>query len=298
MFSTREASEKLTASGIKLDANKVAELARMHVFPNAIKDQDGRWQITESDIEGYISKRKRKNRSQFILTIGSIVTAITILSSISIIKDSLDLFIDHIRPWVNSNRHNIQIIDWDGHRSLDKLVLTLRGCQDSQRVSSILGKTPKYYVIYEASIEFTVVNYGQFVDGIVEIGIPEDGLAMQPFAQLPTWYVWVKTNEGVEQGTQLSINLPPRVPKKIELRAFYRVETQPNRTVNPISEYASALSPIEWTFTTLDEESFTHQSEFLLDVTDAVDDGLFDFSKECEQMLPRWPLPVVGIQIP
>lgn len=97
MLSTKEVAELLESANIKLIPEQIAQLARNGTFPNASKDESGKWQIPTSDIADYIKLQKqRKTRIWF--TAGTITLAISICGLLSITKDTLDLISTYILP--------------------------------------------------------------------------------------------------------------------------------------------------------------------------------------------------------
>ena len=102
-LSTQEAVAYLKARGIKLSSTQVAQIAKAGIFPNAEKDSQNRWRISEEDLENYITKSKKDRRRNWI-TASSIVATLTILASVfAILSGSID-FVDFISNYVFPKR--------------------------------------------------------------------------------------------------------------------------------------------------------------------------------------------------
>jgi len=98
MLSTQEAAERIKASGQEITADRVALLARNGAFPNANKDNGGKWRIAPEDVDNYLKQEKRRKSLRRWFGIGSILTLVTLLTIISVLKDGLDLVRDYILP--------------------------------------------------------------------------------------------------------------------------------------------------------------------------------------------------------
>jgi hypothetical protein len=98
MLATKEVSSTLQSSGIKLNPDQVAELARNQAFPKAYKDdKTGNWVIPVEDVTAFIHLHKRKRQRRWI-TAGAITFIITVLGLLSITKDTVDLLAAYVFP--------------------------------------------------------------------------------------------------------------------------------------------------------------------------------------------------------
>ncbi len=95
-LNTQQAAEKLASAGLKYTADQVANLAKLRVFANATKDNNGVWQIPEESVDAFIKQRRQGQRIRLItgITVGSIVAICgCIFAAISGMKDGLDLLV-------------------------------------------------------------------------------------------------------------------------------------------------------------------------------------------------------------
>jgi len=193
---------------------------------------------------------------------------------------------------------DVRVIGWDGPTSARKPLLIMWSCRDEGMPSNFSGTTPTYAVILESKLELTLVNYGTIPDGIVAVEIvhSEDEEFIVPMLWRPMWYVITRdaTDESME--VDLPMELHPRIPRKLHVRAFRQIETKPEVPASSLYRHAEPLKTVIWRLRTLEEE-IDHRSEFMFYAPEALDDGRFKFERECREVIPEWPLPIVWSQV-
>jgi tetratricopeptide (TPR) repeat protein len=111
MLTTRQTSEKLSSEGLKYTPEEVADLAKLKVFADARKDENGYWVIPEEDISLFIRHKKQERKFRRIAA-GTAVTVIMLfLAFVSGAKDGLDLikeYTNHEQPSVPSQTNIAQ----------------------------------------------------------------------------------------------------------------------------------------------------------------------------------------------
>lgn len=235
--------------------------------------------------------RKAKKDKRVI----SVSNAFTVLTGVLLV---VFLF---LIPYVFPNAINstdVRIIEWDGYRSMDKLIMTATSCKDELETSNIYGTKPAYFIILSAKIVFTFANYGNVPDSLISVEIPDENSFAKSMTGLNLWYIFVSNPDEINTEIDLPIELPQRVPKKWMFQAFHAIETQPDISYSPVYDYFESTTPLVWTFKTLDGKQITHISEFLtLDSIEAVDDGKFEFTQDCKDIVPLWTFPALRTQI-
>ena len=174
--------------------------------------------------------------------------------------------------------------------------MVMQSCKDSEHSSNISGTKPAYFIIYNIYVTFTIMDDGNIPNGIIKIDTPYDKFPALYMAQAPLWYLTISSTSEFVENVTLPIELPPRFPKKLEINAYHATETQPEVSYQSLDKDAKILSPIIWTFTTVDNDAITYSTDFFANAPEAVADGKFKFSQECKTVAPNWPFPAVGTQ--
>jgi hypothetical protein len=114
---------------------------------------------------------------------------------------------------------------------------------------------------------------------------------------LGIWYIFISMPDNEDKKVQLPLELPVRTPRKWVFQSFHAIGTQPSISYSPFYDYATSITPLTWTFKTLDNNTVAYTSDFLFVAPEAIDDGKFEFSRDCADVVPDWPFPAVGTQI-
>ena len=238
----------------------------------------------------YIVRQIIRDRSQ-----------INLANALTFLTGALVVILVFLFPYAfpqSSNVSTVRVIDWDGYRSFDKLLLDMQGCIDSTATSNIYGTKPMYFVEFEVNIELIIVNDGNVSNGIVKVEAPYEQLAWTVYmTKSPVWYIATYSSNESNDQIDFPVEMPARVPRKLNFRGYSAVEAYPDVDYGSVANYAESLSPIKWTLTTIDGQQVVHDSDLFVTAPEATDNGKFKFDKECNTLVPKWPLPILGTQI-